>query len=347
MIKKIYITLIFLTIAFCSFSIGIYIADLNIYPESFDIEITQIEGEATTLLYNLIKKEDYSGLLNINLISNIKAADKPVIKSSIDASELCELMQINYLVYGHIKKTYEYYDAEIKIFDNEKKEVRKIFYEKAEIGNINELINSLSKKCTAYLYEILGLNEAALERKRGFGGINIYNSAGYWVPIGEWWTLITGLVTIETGLIVTPLNHFVRKRNFGFYLRFGVIPSYSLAMNKPDYLKALFHSVTIKISTDACFEFFNKNVFTIGFGPQLQLDILYQEKLYDDPYINTTIAFSLYTSIGYEHWFFKTENFAIGINNVFDFTFYNNFYMDYKIYFYTAYKIKLSKKSKK
>lgn len=344
--KVFYIIVILFIITSNVFSLTLYISDFNIYSENIDTEISDADNDASALFLKLLSKNDYNGMLNIKKISNVKPLINAQIKSSIEASEICEILQVKYVIYGHIKKTYKYYDAELKLFDNEKKEVRKIFYEKIELDSFDELIFNLSEKCNYYMVNMLGLTEYYEERKREFGGINIQNGTGYWFPINNWWNVITGLVCFETGLNVTPLTPLAKARNFGFYLRYGFYVSYSLGMTKPGYLDSYYHTLIFKIPAEFCFELYKRNIITIGCGPQLQLDILYQELLFDGYRTNTTAAFSLNTSLGYEHWFGKNEIVAIGINNNFNFTFYNEFFIDYRIQLYTTAKIKIKSRKK-
>jgi hypothetical protein len=96
-----------------------------------------------------------------------------------------------------------------------------------------------------------------------------------------------------------------------------------------------------------CFELFFNNLFFVSFGPQLQLDIIYQEKLFDDPYSNASAGFSLGTAFGYEHWFGKTKQIAVGVSNAFNFTFYEQMYFDYKLNIYASYRFILEKANEK
>jgi hypothetical protein len=343
--KKIIIAIIFFLMVFSIDAMNITIANFSLYPENLDITITKEESNCTVYFYNELLRKEYNARASVMQVPKIY--ENKEIKSSNEAAEMCELLQIQNLVYGTIKKTNKYYDAEIKIYDNEKKEIRKIFYEKMEIGEYKELITNLSNKVYNYLISLLGISDEIEEGKRKFGGINIYNAVGYYFPIGDWWYVDTGIVSFETGVSVEPLVPITKRGFFGFYLRYGLYIGYSLGINKPDFLTSYLNSLFFKIPIEVCFELYKSNVITIGFGPQLQLDILYQKRLYDDPKTTITSAFSLVCSTGYEHWFGSQRNIAIGVNNVFDLSFYKiNFYADYKIYLYVGYKIKFPEKKK-
>ena len=72
---------------------------------------------------------------------------------------------------------------------------------------------------------------------------------------------------------------------------------------------------------------------------QVQFDFMYQVSKYREPFTNQSVAFSLFVSTGFEYWIDKKNTVCIGLNNTFDFTFYKNFYSDYKVALYTIIKI--------
>ena len=328
------------------FCVKIYVANLNVYKADVNVELSKNEKNATNALFKAIKKTDEEGLLNLFSVSQSVTYSDKVTKSTIEAAELCELLHIDYLLYGFIEKTSKYFNAEVRLYEKDTKMDKKIFYVKTDAGNIDDVISELSDKIKNYLYSMFGVSEYFKERKTGFGGIGIYNSVGYWFPVGEWWKDITGLVTFETGLNVVPVTPMAKARNFAYYMRFGFYTSYSLAINKPGFLDSYYNSIIFRIPVENCLEIFFNHVFIIGAGPQLQLDVLYQKKLFDAPYTGATVAFSIYTNIGYEYWFGKNKVAGMGLNNIVDFTFYNPFYVDYKIELYSAVRFSLDKKAK-
>jgi|GEM_PF-4877642 len=320
------------------FCLNIYIGNLNIYRGDTNIIITEDEENATRLIYKKLLEKDYEGLLNVKYLrSNL--VSKKIIKTTIEASETCDLLNIDYLLYGFMEKTNKYYNLEVRLFDNLKKDDIKIFYVKTGLDDFNEVIEELSYKFFNYMLKILGLSGSYQDDKRSFGGIGIYTGAGYWLPLSDWSNIITGIFNCELGFSVIPLSHIVKVRKFSFYIRCGFFISYSFAINKPDFLKSYFNSIMFKIPGELCFEIFSRNVFFIGLGTQLQFDILYQERLYEDSILTNSLGFGLFCYTGYEHWFGKNKIVAIGINNIFDFTFYNEIFIDYKIQIYSVVRI--------
>jgi hypothetical protein len=341
--KKVIVTALFsLFILMSSFSLEVFLANLTVYPDRENVTITEEDRNITQVLYQHLLDEDFGNLLTLKLLSEKKSMvfNNPAVRSRMDASEACELLGIHYIIYGSISKTLNYYDASINLFDNDLKDSRKVIYAKVGADEFEELVEDLARKYINYLYAMLGYKDKKkLASETTFGGIAIHNALGYYFPFSSWWNITTGLFTIETGIKAITMTPLGKNRNFQFSLRPGFVVSYSMGINKPGFLESYYHVLTFKLPLDNCFELFQRHTFTIGLGPQLQVAILYQKKLFDDPYTNASVAFSLFADFGYEHWFGKHKLIAVGISNTFDFTFYSNFYVDYKAQLYVINRI--------
>jgi hypothetical protein len=347
MINKFLLIMLYAVVSFCIYGTNIFVSSINIYNVNPDVNLTDNEKNASNVLFDALLKTDYDGMLILKKIPTTVTYQDRSIKSELEASEICDLLNIDYLLYGSIEKTNKFYNAEIFLYDNAAKSNKKTLYVKTELGDFDQFINEITLKFINYMYDKLGLTELKQERKLGFGGIGLVFASGYWIPMGNWWDFTTGLVCFETGMNVIPLKAFVKMRNFAFYMRFGLNINYSLGMNKPGHLTSYLNTLLIKVPIENCFELFNYNVITVGVGPQLQIDMMYQKLLYDPPQTKSTAAFSLYCSTGYEYWFTKKKLIGMGLINIFDFTFYDNFFVDYKVMFYTVVRIDISGKKVK
>lgn len=343
--KTIFFIIILLFYSICLHAIKIHISQFNIYPENYEIRINEEDKEFTDLFFKNIYHEDFQSLISFEVLNEKNSNN--YIKTSLEATETCELYNIKYLFYGHIKKTSKFYDAEVKLYDNELKDVKKVFYAKVELTDLKMLSSNLAKNCGLYLSDIFGISKKHEENKRVFGGLNIYNGAGYWFSINDWWDRITGLACFETGVNINPITPIARYGIFNFFMRYGFSISYSLGINKPIYVEAFYNTLFFKIPVEFCFQLNRRNLIFVTGGPQLHLDIVYQKLLFADPRALTAVAFSVFANTGYEYWFGKNENIAIGVNNIFNFTFYNPFYIDYKIHIYSSVKIIIKNKKDK
>jgi predicted DNA-binding protein YlxM (UPF0122 family) len=342
MIKKSIMVISVLSFVLQLKALEIYLADISIYPDKADIEITQDEYDITKRIYDRLLESDFGGLLTVKLLSNknLSFLDDVSVQTRLDASEMCEQLDTNYIIYGSVKKTHEYYDATLRLFENERKEVRKSVYNKTATDEYELLTTDLADRYVDYLYSLLGyVDSNDVGRKTAFGGIGVYNGAGYWFPIGDWWNVTTGLFSYETGIKFITYTPLGKSRNFRFSLRPGIVVSYTMGMNKPNLSTSYYNTLMFKLPLDMCFEVMKHHAFILSAGPQLQVDVLYQQPLYDTPLVTSTLAFSLFGGLAYEHWFGEKKLIAVGINNTFDFTFYSTFFMDYKLQLYVINRI--------
>ncbi|MCG8573227.1 MAG: hypothetical protein MJB14_24090 [Spirochaetes bacterium] len=320
------------------YSLKINIADLNIYSSSIDVHLTEQEKDTTALFHKAIQKLDFQGLLNINKVSGLFI--ESTIKSSLEASELCDLLQVDYLLYGFVEKTSRYYNVEIRIFNNISKEDQKTIFVKQELGNFDAVLAEMSLKFKDYIYQILGLTEVQKQRERGFGGISIHSGVGYWIPMTEdWWNVVTGLFNAELGVSILPVSYLAQTKNFKFNLRLNVNLSYSLGINKPDLLRSYLNTLFVKFPINFSFELFFNHVIIVGGGPGLVIDILYQKLLYDEPVSYSSLALGLFCSLKYEYWFGEKKRFAFGVNNTFNFSLYQNLLVGYQLQLYNMIRI--------
>jgi hypothetical protein len=326
--KVLFIVAVLLTVSILD-ALEIYLADITIYPDKQDVVITEDEYDITNRIYDRILESDFGGLLTIRLLSNTQSAilEDTSVRSSLDASEVCELLGTNLVIYGSVKKSRDNYDASLRLFDNELKDVRKSVYNKTASDEYELLTTDLADRYVDYLYSLLGyVDKDEINRKTAFGGIGVYNGAGYWFPIGTWWDVTTGLFSCETGIKFITYTPLGKSRNFRFSLRPGIVVSYNMGMNKPGLSTGYYNTLMFKLPLDMCFNVMKHHAFVVSAGPQLQVDVLYQERLYDTPSVSSTVAFSLFGGVAYEHWLGTKKMVAVGINNTFDFTFYTKFY---------------------
>ena len=324
------------------FSIEIFLAPV------YRFELTNETGtfhkkNPTRDLYNLIQQRDDSGALQITRLLEKRVG---VPQTLLDVTELCEYHGIQFLLYGYIKKTNHSYDAEIKLYDHEKHEIRYVFYAKDNLENYERMLKDLRGKIIEYFYTDLGLSptEEDKEAEEGYIGLNF--GLGYWTPIGSWSSFLSGIVTTDLGAHLVPVNPLFEWQKYSFFLRYGLIVSYALGMNKPDYESFYLHLFRIKVPVDLCAQWYDRHLIYFSLAPQLQFDLLIQDRLYDGPFTGKTSVMGLSLAIGYEYRF-ENSKFALGLSNTFDFAFYSNAQIIYRPFVYGVYRFNPIKSGEK
>lgn len=332
---------ILLALPFFAYSVDIYLTDINFYTEEYGVELNKEENSFTENLYSQLQEEDYEGKLKINIVNT--GSDEDVIRSVLDASELCEERQIDYLLYGFVKKKIDTYDSELWLYDHRNNENRKAFYSRSDFEGYDEIAGELSLKVVNYLYIILGLGEHGEEREKSFGGLWIYNSCGYRGILSKWSNSLIGLFNYTAGVSIVPVMPVAHSGNLNFFIRTGFHIAYSLGKNKPDVVEAYLNSIAFRVPLEFCFKIGEHNNIIMGASPQLNLDILSQQTHYDDSFRGGTVAFGLSPSFAYEYIFSGKTSVALGFNNIISFSFYEEPLTTYNVELYLLIGIKRNK----
>ena len=171
--------------------------------------------------------------------------------------------------------------------------------------------------------------------------LSVYASIGYFFTLaGEWKDVLINCVVLEEGIKLDFV--FVNSKDFDFILRNGFLFLYSFAIQSQEstYIYYIhYHELTAKISFELLFEFGDFFGFLIGVGPQYRFDIIDHAKHMGE--FNTDIPFGLglFCNLGFEFLTGKKKEIGIGINNIFDFTLFQETKINYRIFLYSLFKI--------
>lgn len=177
--------------------------------------------------------------------------------------------------------------------------------------------------------------------KTGERVFGIYVSIGYFFQLsGEWIDAIMPSVTLEEG--VNWAIRLVNTKTFDFYIRPAVLFNYSFSVQDPfnKYHRYIhYHSLTFKGNLDFLFEFADIFGFFIGFGPHYKIDIIDFRTYSDSFYTDIPYALGLCANAGIQFNLSKDGSFQLGLNGVFDFTFFNSIYIDSKVLSYVIFRL--------
>jgi hypothetical protein len=261
------------------------------------------------------------------------------VKDQSDINNINRMLKNDYLLYGNI---YDSGDKKIAAFVNLYSNGSKKDFELINLvddyADHDEFVVKLAKLIDEKIEnKIKEINR----KKENVPSIGITNSIGYHIPMGKWWDVMTGIINFESGFKILDIQSMYKNKYFKFNLQPGLSVSYSLAINKTGFADSKYNSLCFKLPLDFSFLIALRHETFVSVAPQFQLDILYRE--HPDPVLYS-YAFSLSLSAGYRYWFGKYSTFGLGVNNVFDMTFYDNFYAAYKLQIMTTVRIGLARK---
>jgi len=328
-IKKILISILYFLFTLSLWSFDLSLANLYQYsPNGNDFK----ERDITKDLFKRLREVDKEGLLSL---SRTKSKDIP--KSILDTAAIAESEDIDYILYGFLKVELNFYDFEIKLYDRDAACIKTVFYTKISIDNYDNLVLTISNRIITYLYKTLGVTRQLDEKEIEYGVIDIKSGIGYWIPFDPWAESLIGIAAFHISSSLTPVDSLFEWDIFTFTLGYGLGLDYSLGMNKESFEGYVLHSIGFgfPVSFSALWHYRNKIIFQIA--PELQVDILTQDRLYGSIVTEKSASFSLSTSLGYEYLFTR-QRLSLGISTRFHTAFYNNIFFSIEPSFYCRYR---------
>jgi hypothetical protein len=307
-------------------AVEIYVAPFVTASEDHLLELTREEKEFGGLFYRAVLSFDEEHFLTVRQLRESDLIKGREVTSLLAAGELCEKYNIDYLVYGFYKKTYQYSEAEIRVYERETKENKKVFYAKAEHGEINIMKDDLARKLVVYFYDLLGVDERERRKipTKAFGGIEIYGGLGYWTPTGDWFGLVTGIAAAEVGVFIQPDDIILYDPDWLVLFRYGFTASYMLGLNKPDVEDAYLHSMQLDIPVRLCVLFLQQHMAYAGIGLFYRHDFVYQIRLFGSPVWSNSGTLGASSAVGYEYWCGESKLYAFGGELKLDAAFYEH-----------------------
>ncbi|OHD19669.1 MAG: hypothetical protein A2086_01765 [Spirochaetes bacterium GWD1_27_9] len=354
--------------AMCTYSYSesvtnFYVADILVrkpdgQTESIDISYLLKQG------LGLLSGKNFKLITVSSIVTESSVVAREKIKNDYVAYEVCDILGLDYLIYGFIDVTDTGFEAEIRIFSrDENKTVFKINREKKNETDLGRFLEELIIDIDSQIYSSIKIEGTkvsfekksqeeikrikieekkdvtpdVVKEKKKFhftNYIGIYNSLGYYIPIDKYWNLFTGVFSFETGVCGVRIDLYSYK-NIILQLRPDILFSYSLAINKEKYTQSFLNSFQIKSSLSIGLNIYKFFDVLVGAGCFAQFDLFYQNYLDKSPY-NFTAAFGLNGLIDTNFWLDKNQLVALGLANQFNFTFYTDFFVSYKLYIYTV-----------
>ncbi|MDA3940457.1 MAG: hypothetical protein PF693_14300 [Spirochaetia bacterium] len=324
----------FLTITIWSFDLSL--AELYQYsPDGNDFT----EINITRDLFKSVRETDNEGVLSLS-----RTNSKDIPKSILDAALLSESENNDFILYGFLKVSKNYYDFEVKLYDREGGEIKTVFYAKNSSSNYDELIKTMSMQIVTYFHKTLGVTSCLVDLQKEHGVIDIESGLGYWIPFYPWAESLMGLVSVHVASSLTPVNPLFKWDIFTFALGYGIGVDYSLGMNKEGFEAYSLHSVRLgfPVTLSTLWHYSNKLIFSMA--PELQVDVLIQDRLYGSLVSEKSTALSLCTSIGYEY-LFTNKRFSLGFATRLHTTFYTNILFSIEPSFYCRYRFNPANKA--
>lgn len=351
--KVVYLTFFFLYLSTLVVAQGVVLAEWPVYPDSFEVQVTGEERLLSRKVLGYISDpypEGFRGSWESPYFADFE------INSSLEAVQFSEMELFNYLIYGTVQKSAHFYRVSLTLFDGKSREELALITVESPIESETALAELVGERIITFMlqngYLLTDEDEAAdlpvdetisstldvttdsrtyvQEEPNRYNPayfIALSSSVGYHWPI-SWWPVMTGLITVEVGAKAVNLI-FYQKEPLKLAVRPGLSVAYQASINKPGRVESLYSSLLFRVPIELCFELAGRHTITAGTGVQGRLDILYRREPFSAGETVVSGAFGLLAMSGYQYYILQNRRLAIGVNSLFDFTFYNSFYVGY------------------
>ncbi|MBN1799618.1 MAG: hypothetical protein JW822_13665 [Spirochaetales bacterium] len=213
--------------------------------------------------------------------------------------------------------------------EKDKEEIKEQIKE-AENVNRDKPLNAILAKFIKKKEEEKQEVAAAEAQKPAEKLVSVFTSLGYFVPFsGEWTPYLLACVSLEQG--VKYHFYLANTEGFDFLIRPAFFVNYSFALNPDLSFLIHYHTLKLKGTLDAYFEFGDFFAFYVGGGPFYRFDIID----FETPHgiFRTDLPYALGTTIllGVEFHLNKEKTFSLGVVNALDMTFYAEMIIEYEI----------------
>jgi hypothetical protein len=319
---------------------------LNVYSQNESTVVTEMEKKLDFFVFQHMKKSGSMKKLQYKLLSESKNWVNLIVKTEKDADEVCRYSGVDYLLYGSVERGDYFYDVQLYIYSYQEKKTISTIYDRHNITDLLVMAEDLSVKVKREISDtILKITKDKGQVKFSLANhIGFHIATGYTLPISSWGELLYGVINGEFGIKIMRIKPFYHTDTTLIYLRPGFLFSYSFNLSRPGLVESYYHMFLFKIPIELCLTFYDEKIgIIIGSGVQVQFDFLYQKFKYKNDYYTQSVAASTFASLAFESFPGKSKVVGVGLNNLFDFTFYNNLYVDYKIQVYNIIRFKEKK----
>lgn len=297
-----------------AFASEVKIAAIAVYDNNGNK--TNVPFDASKAIHSELEKHWFKGLVSFSHVSDQKYG---IPISIIDANKICSSENIEYLIYGYIKKSDSNWFCEIKLYGETEKKILKEFFASDNINHYDRLIDTLCQNILFGIEELTGLNQKEIKQKKNRElELRIPVSLCYWSPVdSEWGSKILGIAGANAGLEFYPSQSIIisNGRLVDFSAKLNL--SWDIGMNKSDIYPLLINTISISLPIILHLHFNEYHSLYGGVGLAYNIELMKIRPKYENETFLYQNIFSFETLAGYEYNLNKYANLFMEI--IFDY----------------------------
>lgn len=295
--KKVFCILFATFTFYASYAAKIKVAPLALYDSGANK--VSVPFSPSKAIYDELEKHWFEGLINFSLLAEKKHGVPVTI---IDANKICIAENVDYLIYGYIKKNETSWISEIKLYSSSEKKIIKEFFASDSAKHYERFVNVLCQNILYGIEEITGLNHDELKRQKTRPmELKIPTSIFYWTPIdANWGNKILGIAGTSTGLEFYPVQPVMvlKEKLIDLSVRFNL--SWDIAMNKKDTYPLILNTIVLSLPVLFHVHFNETHSLYGGIGFAYNIELMTIRPKYEDEKFLYQNVFSFEAIAGYE-----------------------------------------------
>jgi hypothetical protein len=235
-------------------------------------------GNAGTDLARILRRENINREIRFRSAAE---ADFPPPAGFLEAAACSARAGGEYLLYGYIRESAYAREGEIKLFDHETGRILTSFYAKDSRDEYERFLTDLGRKIIEFIYTDLGFDPRTEISPPARNVLSLPFYLGPWFQSGgnESGTL-SGILRVESGLLLTPVSPQRRGGTMSRELQTGVLAAWALAVSRASYESFLLHRFRFSLPLIAVQYLADGSRLSAGIAPGFQVDWLVQDRVY-------------------------------------------------------------------
>ena len=288
----------------------VFIVPLHVFSEEPGVVLDERDLGVTQDLIDRLIRIDTQGMLVFRVVDRELIDRAPT--SLVEVSRLAEALDVRLVVYGIVRKTAAFYDAELHLFDNVSKGDIAVFYAKSGVDAYELVPHGLAAQAAEFTRKFLGISDEQQAAQRRFGGMRVRIGGGYWLPYGRWAERTRGNATGSFGLQVIPTTPLIRRQSWQFALRLGMEIGYEVGEGVPGRIPSRLDIVWIDLPVDGCWWIRDAHGVCGGLAPSLRIDTATVQPLFKAQQRLRSTAVGVVLRMGYTYWMGGSRRVGLG-----------------------------------
>ena len=257
----------------------ILLAPIVLYNQDNE-KITQLQNPNKQLM-SILNTYWFNGLLDFKLLTE---AENGYVYGILDAERICATKEMNFLIYGYIKKDDTSWFGNLKLYSSKEKKIIKEFFASDDINSYDRFIETMVNNIINYCETLVSadISKKNKDTKRPLE-INLPMTLSYWTPTSYGWNdVLTGIIGTNFNVeIFPPTKEWIVnsvKIDYAAQVRIG----YSFGIGNANRYPLFYKSILIGLPIISYYHISDLHSLYFGTGFYCDMEIMTVQPKYEE-----------------------------------------------------------------